>query len=143
MNPLDAKAEREEKAVAALISAAVHQDETPVPPALVAKYLLGGFTLSEEDARALARAKLTLGSVASTENTGSRVAESNVAALHRQKPQSGLSRCAFRSDKTSGLRPAWTADQISLATCWVRPVSSTSACQISWIADFAPLSVGR
>ena len=92
MNPLDAKAARDEKAVAALISAALHQDETPVAPALVAKYLRGEFTLSEEDARALTRAKLTLGSVPSTDNAGARVAESNVAALHRQKPQSGFSK---------------------------------------------------
>ena len=92
MNPLDLKAEREERAVAALISAALHQDETPVASAVVAKYLRGEFALSEEDVRALARAKLTLGSVAPVGDAESRAAELNVAALHRQKPQTGFSK---------------------------------------------------
>ncbi len=96
MNPLNPHAEREEKAVAALIAAALHQEKTPVDSALVAKYLRGEFTLTEEDVRALAQAKLNLGAGAPVENTRAGAAEldvaDNVAALHRQKPTSGFSK---------------------------------------------------
>lgn len=96
MNPLNPNVEREEKALAALIAAALHQERTPVETALVAKYLRGEFTLTEEDMSALARAKLNLGTAPlagdARANADAMDSACNVAALHRQKPASGFSK---------------------------------------------------
>jgi hypothetical protein len=94
MNPINSNPDREAKAVAALIAASLHQEKTPVDSALVAKYLRGEFTLTEEEARALARAKLDFGPSTPEVTQGPLVEfglAGSVAALHRQKPQSGFS----------------------------------------------------
>lgn len=94
MNSINQNAEREDKAVAALISAALHQDETPVDPLIVAKYLRGDFKLTEEEEAALKQAKIDFR--VDCELPQIRVAEEasayEVPALRRQKPVTGFSK---------------------------------------------------
>ncbi len=94
MNSINPSAEREDKAVAALIAAALHQDETPVDPLIAAKYLRGDFKLTEEEEAALKHAKIDFG--VACELPQMRVEEAasayEVHALHRQKPASGFSK---------------------------------------------------
>lgn len=94
MNPINPNADRDEKAVAALIAASLHQEKTPVDAAVVAKYMRGDFVLSAEEEQALARAKLELNSGLQEKRTerGSEFGLAGaVAALHRHKPKSGFS----------------------------------------------------
>src|SRR5688572_3312803 len=92
MSLTNSNADREDKALAALISATLHQDETPVDPAIVAKYLRGDFKLTDEDEIALKRAKIDFGSTCEQPQHGvAKQAYEEVPALHRQKPVTGFS----------------------------------------------------
>jgi hypothetical protein len=94
MNSINLDADREDKAIAALIAAVLHQDETPVDPLIVAKYLRGEFKLAEEEESALKHARIDFG--VAYEQPQFCVAEEapafEVPALHRQKPTTGFSK---------------------------------------------------
>jgi len=94
MNSINSSTDREDKAVLALIAATLHQDETPVDPTLVAKYLRGEFKLTTEEETALKHSKIDFG--VNWDLPQISVAEESpayeVPSLHRQKPTTGFSK---------------------------------------------------
>ena len=95
MNSTDSRSDRDNKAVEALIAASLHLDQSPVEPAVVAKYMKGDFSLTSAEEKALGKC----GRGASV-NCVTKIADSiltanvesdAVMALHRNKPRGGFS----------------------------------------------------
>jgi len=95
MNPVNKKSEKEEKAIEALITAALHQDGGEIDPATIAKYMSGDFTLTEEEEKALKQLPAnplleSITKIAAEELI--EVEPSELMALHRNKPKNGFSK---------------------------------------------------
>lgn len=95
MNPTESTSDRGSKAVEALIAASLHLDESPVEPAVVAKYMKGDFVLTSGEEKALEKCGRRF-SVAGVSNTtdsiqSADVESDEVMALHRNKPRGGFS----------------------------------------------------
>ena len=95
MNSTDSKSDRGNKAVEALIAASLHLDQSPVEPAVVAKYMKGDFVLTPEEEKALETHGRNFTVKGGTKITGlapAAILESAaVMALHRKKPQGSFS----------------------------------------------------
>ncbi len=95
MNTTDSKSNRDSKAVEALIAASLHLDQSPVEPAVVAKYMKGDFALTPGEEKALEKRGRGFSLVGVTTTTDSiqtaNVESDEVMALHRNKPQTGFS----------------------------------------------------
>ncbi|HRY49090.1 MAG TPA: hypothetical protein P5186_13665 [Candidatus Paceibacterota bacterium] len=86
--------DREDKAVAALISAILHVGEGDVSEDEIRKYLKSGICLSSEDEAALQRLgsnPMELVSKSETSLSGQPTETEFLAALHRKKPAGGFS----------------------------------------------------
>ena len=95
MNSTDSTSDRDNKAAEALIAASLHQDQGPVEPSVVAKYMKGDFVLTSEEEKALEKCGREFSTNGATKTTNpvhtSNAEVDAVMALHRNKPQGGFS----------------------------------------------------
>jgi len=95
MNSTDSKLDRDNKALEALIAASLHQDQNPVEPPVVAKYMKGDFVLTPQEEEALrkySRSLLLSGEAQTTDSLPAANTQCDaVMALHRNKPKGGFS----------------------------------------------------
>ncbi|SUS07209.1 hypothetical protein DF3PB_40006 [uncultured Defluviicoccus sp.] len=95
MNSTDSKLDRDNKAVEALIAASLHQDEGPVEPTVVAKYMKGDFVLTPEEEKSLETHGRNFTVKGGTNIAGvahpAILESADVMALHRKKPRGSFS----------------------------------------------------
>lgn len=92
MNPTDSKQERENRATQALIAASLHQDESIVAPAVIAKYMHGNSALTAEEEKALEKQGSEFSVKEAVSQIPALACDADVIlALHRNKPKRGFS----------------------------------------------------